>query len=114
MRLLLLWLINALALAAVPLVVTSVVVQGFWTAVAAALLLALVNTLLRPVLILLTLPINLLTLGLFTLVINALLFWLVATFVDGFAVAGFASAFFGALVYSVASTLLSWVLVPRP
>jgi len=114
MRLLLLWLINALALAAVPLVVTSVVVQGFWTAVVAALLLALVNTLLRPVLILLTLPINLLTLGLFTLVINALLFWLVATFIDGFAVAGFASAFFGALVYSAVSTLLSWVLVPRP
>lgn len=114
MRLLLLWLINALALAAVPHVVTSVVVTGFWTAVVAALLLGLVNTLLRPVLILLTLPINILTLGLFTLAINALLFWLVATFVDGFAVAGFASALLGALVYSVVSTLLSWVLVPSP
>lgn len=114
MRLLLLWLINALALAVVPQVVTSVVVTGFWTAVVAALLLGLINTLLRPVLILLTLPINILTLGLFTLVINALLFWLVATFVDGFAVAGFASALLGALVYSVSSTLLSWVFVPRP
>lgn len=112
MRLLLLWLINALALVAVPHVVTSVVVTSFWTAVVAALLLGLVNTLLRPVLILLTLPINIVTLGLFTLVINGLLFWLVATFVDGFAVTGFASALLGALVYSVISTLLSWVFVP--
>jgi len=111
MRLILLWLINALALVAVPYVVTSVVVTGFRTAVVAALLLGLVNTLLRPVLILLTLPINVITLGLFTLVINALLFWLVATFVDGFAVAGFGSAMLGALVYSVVSTLLSWLFV---
>ena len=113
MRLLLLWLINALALAAVPYVVTSVVVTGFWSALIAALLLALVNVLLRPILILLTLPINILTLGLFTLVINALLFWMVATFVEGFAVAGFLSAFLGALAYSVVSTLLAWVFVPR-
>jgi putative membrane protein len=62
MRMLLLWLINALALAAVPYVVTSVVVTGFWSALIAALLLALVNVLLRPILILLTLPINILTL----------------------------------------------------
>lgn len=113
MRLLLLWIINALALAAIPFLVPSVKVAGFWPALVAALVLALVNTLIRPVLLLLTLPINILTLGLFTLVINAVLFWAVATFVEGFAVAGFWSAFLGALVYSVVSTLLAWLLVPR-
>ena len=113
MRLLLLWVINALALAAIPYVVPSVTVSGFWTALIAALLLALVNTLIRPLLILLTLPLNIITLGLFTFVINALLFWFVASFVEGFAVAGFTSAFLGALVYSVVSTLLAWLLVPR-
>ena len=75
--------------------------------------LALVNTLIRPVLVLLTLPITLLTLGLFTLVINGLLFWLVASFVHGFAVAGFWSAFLGALVYSVVSTALTWLVFRR-
>ena len=113
MRLLLVWLVNAVALIAIPFAVPSVAVTSLGSALVAALVLALVNTFIRPVLLLLTLPINILTLGLFTLVINALMFWMVASFVQGFAVAGFGSAFLGALAYSIVSTLLAWVLLPR-
>ena len=98
-NLLIVWLINALALLALPYVVPSVQVESFYTALIAALLLGLVNTLIRPLLVLVTLPITILSLGLFTLVINALLFWFVASFVEGFQVAGFWSAFWGALLY---------------
>lgn len=111
MKMLLVWVINALTLAAIPFIVPSVTVTGFWPAMVAALVLALVNTFIRPLLVLLTLPINLLTLGLFTLVINALLFWMVSSFVDGFAVTGFGSAFLGALAYSIVSTMLAWLLL---
>jgi putative membrane protein len=114
MRLLLVWLINALSLLAVAYLLPSVAVESFYAAVIAALLLAIVNTVIRPVLVLITLPVNILTLGLFTLVINGLLFWFVASFVEGFRVAGFWSALLGALFYSVISTLASWLLVPRP
>ena len=114
MSLFLLWLVNAVSLLAVGYFLPSVSVASFYVALIAALLLGLVNTLIRPVLVLATLPINILTLGLFTLVINALLFWFVASFVEGFRVAGFWSAFWGALLYSVISSLASWLLIPRP
>ena len=102
--LLLVWLINALALLALPYVAPSVHVDSFATALVAALLLGLVNSLIRPLLVLLTLPVTIVTLGLFVFVINALLFWFVASFVQGFHVGGFWSAFFGAIVYA----LISW------
>jgi putative membrane protein len=102
--LLIVWLINALALLALPYLVPSVQVDSFFTALIAALILGLVNTLIRPLLVLLTLPVTVLTLGLFIFVINALLFWFVASFVEGFHVAGFWSALFGWLVYA----LISW------
>jgi putative membrane protein len=101
---LLVWLINALALLALPYVVPSVRVDSFLTALVAALVLGFVNTLIRPILVLLTLPVTLATLGLFVFVINAFLFWFVASFVQGFSVGGFWSAFFGAIVYA----LISW------
>jgi len=113
MRLLLIWIINALSLLAVAYLVPSVGVASFYVALVTALLLAVVNTVIRPVLVLVTLPINILTLGLFTFVINALLFWFVASFVEGFRVGGFWSAFWGALAYSVISTLASGLLAPR-
>lgn len=113
MRLLLIWLINALSLLAVAYLLPSVSVASFYVAVITAFLLAIVNTVIRPVLVLITLPINILTLGLFTLVINGLLFWFVASFVEGFRVAGFWSALGGALLYSLISTFASWLLVPR-
>jgi len=113
MRLLLVWLINAVALIALPYLMPSISVDSFVTALIAALILGLVNTFIRPLLILLTLPATLLTLGLFIFVINALLFWLVGSFVQGFHVAGFWSAFFGAILYSIISWALSALLLSR-
>ena len=104
MNLLLRWAINAGALMLIPHLLRSIRVDGFYSALVAALALGFINTLIRPLFILLTLPINILTLGLFTLVINALLFWFAASFVKGFYVAGFWPAFWGALLYS----LISW------
>ena len=111
MRLLLTWLINALALLALPYLFTSIHVEGFGTALVAALVLGLINTLIRPVLVLLTLPVTLLTLGLFIFVINGLLFWFVGSFLKGFTVEGFWTAVFGAIVYSIISWALSSLLL---
>ncbi len=113
MRLLVVWLINAVALLAVPWLITSIHIDSFAAALFAALLLGLVNTVLRPLLVLLTLPVTILTLGLFILVINGLLFMLVAAFVPGFHVAGLLSAMLGAILYSVVSWLLSALLMAR-
>ena len=112
MRLLITWLVNALALLALPYLFKSIQVDDFVTALLAALVLGLVNALIRPLLILLTLPVTVVTLGLFIFVINGLLFWWVGSFVDGFHVGGFWSAFFGAIVYSLISWLLA-SLLPR-
>ena len=112
MRLLLQWLVNALALVALPYIFTSITVDSFVTALVVALVLGLINTLIRPILIVLTLPVTLLTLGLFIFVINGLLFWWVGSFLDGFHVSGFWAGFFGAIVYSIVSWLLS-SLLPR-
>ncbi len=113
MRLLIVWLINAVALLAVPWLITSIHIDSFVAALFAALLLGLVNTVLRPLLVLLTLPVTILTLGLFIFVINGLLFMLVAAFVPGFHVAGLWSAMLGAVLYSVVSWLLSALLMAR-
>ncbi len=110
MRLLLIWLVNALALLALPHLFDSIRVDSFATGLVAALVLGLVNALIRPIVIVLTLPINVLTLGLLTFVINGLLFWSVASFVPGFTVAGFWPAVGGAIVYSLISWLLSALL----
>ncbi len=107
MYLLLRWLISAVSLVLVTYMVPGIKVDNFYTALIAALILGLINSLIKPILIVLTLPVNILTLGLFTLVINALLFWLAATIVKGFGVAGFWPAFFGALAMSVVSWILS-------
>lgn len=112
MRLLLTWILNALALLALPYLFTSIHVQGFTTALVAALVLGLINTLIRPLLVLLTLPVTVLTLGLFIFVINGLLFWFVGSFVKGFTVDGFWAGVFGAIAYSVISWALS-SLIPR-
>ncbi len=113
MRLLLTWLINAAALFALPFLLSSVTVDNLGAALIAALVLGLVNTLIRPLLVLLTLPVTVLSLGVFILVINALLFWGVASLVDGFHVAGFWSAFIAAIVYSVISWALSALLLSK-
>ena len=107
MNLLILWLINTVSLIAVAYLMPSITVASFWTALVAALVLGLVNAIIRPVLILLTLPVSVLTLGLFILVLNGLLFWFVGSFVEGFAVGGFWAGFFGAILFSIVSWALS-------
>ncbi len=103
--------LNALAVMAVTRLVPGVSVRGFSTAFFAAVVLGIVNAIIRPLFILLSLPINLLTLGLFTLIINALMFWLASIFVPGFQVQGFAAAFWGALVFWVVSWLTNALIV---
>lgn len=111
MMLILRWLINAGTLLLLPYILSSIRIESFYTALLVALVLGLINALIRPILLLITLPINLLTLGLFTFVINGLLFWFVASFVKGFSVAGFWAAVLGALLYSVISSIASWLLL---
>jgi putative membrane protein len=106
MRLILRWLISALALLALPYVVSGIELKSFYIALIAAVILGLVNAVIRPILILLTLPVTVLTLGLFILVINGLLFWFVGSFVEGFHVSGFWAGFFGAILYS----LITWAV----
>ena len=113
MRLLLTWLINALALLALPYIFTSIRVETFTAALIAALVLGLINTLVRPILVLLTLPATLLTLGLFIFVINGLLFWFAGSFIKGFTVGGFWAGVFGAIVYSIISWALSSLVLGR-
>ena len=111
MRLLLVWLINTAALLALPYLMSSIQVDSFATALIAALILGLVNTFIRPLLIILTLPVTLLTLGLFIFVINGLLFWAVGSWLEGFRVAGFWSGVGGAILYSMISWALSAILL---
>ena len=114
MKLLLRWGLNAVALMLVPELVTALSVESYAAALISALLLGLVNALIRPLLILITLPITLLTLGLFALVINALLFWFVGSLVDGLHVPDFRTAFWAALVYSVLTALVGLALADPP
>jgi putative membrane protein len=107
------WIINSTALLVVVHVVSGVTLDNWMTVLAAAVVLGLLNAFLRPVLIFLTLPVTVLTLGLFTLVINAFLFYLAAHLVRGFHVASFGRAFVAALVFSVVSFLLSIFIGPR-
>ncbi|MBC3884008.1 phage holin family protein [Undibacterium griseum] len=113
MRLLATWLVNALALLTIPYLMHSVSIDSFGTALLVALVLGLVNTILRPVLVILTLPVTVMTMGLFIFIINGLLFWAVANLVQGFHVAGFWSAVGGALLYSVISWTLSTLLLQK-
>lgn len=97
------WFTNALLVILVTYVVPGIAVESFWTALLVALALGILNAIVRPILVILTLPITLLTLGFFTLVINGVLFWLVSTVVKGFNVEGFWAAFLGAAVLWVFS-----------
>jgi putative membrane protein len=106
-ELLLIWVLNALALIAVANFVPGIHVDGFTAALIAAFFLGLVNTLIRPMLLFLTLPVTLSTLGLFIFVINGTLFWLVGSVLRGFAVDSFWHGVLGAVLYSIFSWALS-------
>jgi putative membrane protein len=106
MKLIVRWLLLAAALLLVAYLYPGVQVRSFGSAMIAALLLGLLNTLLRPVLVMLTLPVTLLTLGLFLFVINALMFWAAASVLSGFNVAGFGAALIGSLIYSLCGMVI--------
>jgi putative membrane protein len=114
MRLLAVWLINALALLALPWVLPSIHVAGFATALWVAVVLGLINAVIRPILVLLTLPVTLLTLGLFIFVINGMMFLLAARLLDGFVVDGIWAGIFGSVVYSLISWALTRLLLSSP
>ena len=103
-------LLTALTLIIVERLIDGIHVAGVYSAIIAAIFLGLVNLIIRPILLVLSLPITLLTLGLFSFVINAALFWFVASFVDGFSVDGFLPALIGSIVVSVVSTLGNKIL----
>ncbi|MDV2116904.1 phage holin family protein [Alcaligenes faecalis] len=111
MTLLLVWILNAVALLVVAYILPGIVVASFGSALIAALVLGLLNTLVKPLLVVLTLPITIVTLGLFLLVLNALVFWFAGSILKGFQVEGFWWAVIGAIVYSLVAGLLSGLLI---
>ncbi len=111
MKLILVWLLNAIALLAVAYLVPDIHVAGFGAALVAALVIGLLNMLVRPLLVLLTLPITVLTLGLFILVINGVLFYAAGSWLEGFEVRTYLAGMIGALLYSIFSWLLSALLI---
>jgi len=99
------WFISALSLIATAYLIPGISVSSFYIALIVALFLGIVNAVIRPILVILTLPINILTLGLFVFVINGFLFWFLSTFIEGFYVEGLGVAIIGALIVSVFSYL---------
>lgn len=105
--------INVLGLWIATEVVSGMKIEGVGTFVAAALLLGIANALIRPIIVILTLPITVVSLGLFLLVINALMLWLVSSLLSDFQLSGFGAAFLGALIVSLTSWITSWYVGPR-
>lgn len=110
MKLILKWLLSAAALLAVAYLYPGVVVTSFTGALIAAAVLGALNMVVRPILVLLTLPVTLVTLGLFLFVINALMFWAAAGLIDSLKVTGFTAALIGSLIYSVLQLAIDFVL----
>ncbi len=110
MKLIFKWLLSAAALLLVAYLYSGVQVTSFTAALVAAFVIGLFNIILRPVLVVLTLPVTLVTLGLFLFVINALMFWAAAYVLDGFQVSGFVGALLGSLIYSVLGIVIESAL----
>lgn len=112
--LLLRWILNTLVLMLVSYLTPGVAFSSFWSALITSVVFGLINAVIRPLVLILTLPINILTLGLLTFIINALMFWLASVVVKGFYVANFASAFWGALIYTIIVCIINYIDKPRP
>ena len=110
MKLILKWLLSAAALLAVAYLYAGVTVTSFTSALIAAAVLGALNAVVRPVLVLLTLPVTLVTLGLFLFVINALMFWAAASLLSGLHVTGFVAALIGSLIYSLLQLAIEFLL----
>jgi putative membrane protein len=110
LKLIVKWLLSASALLFVAYVYSGVEVTSFGAAMAAAVVIGLLNIIVRPVLVLLTLPVTMLTLGLFLFVINALVFWAAAGVLDGLMVRGFVGALVGSLIYTALGVVIESAL----
>ncbi|MES2951911.1 MAG: phage holin family protein [Pseudomonadota bacterium] len=110
MKLIVKWLLSAAALLAVAYLYGGVQIQSYPSALIAALVIGLFNSVLRPILVILTLPVTVVTLGLFLFVINALMFWAAAGLLSGFNVSGFGAALIGSLIYSVLAIVIDSAL----
>lgn len=110
MKLILKWLLSAAALLAVAYLYAGVAVSSFAGALVAAAVLGALNMVVRPLLVLLTLPVTVVTLGLFLFIVNALMFWAAASLVSGLSVTGFGAALVGSLIYSALQLAIDFVL----
>ena len=110
MKLIIKWLLSAVALLAVAYLYSGVAVSSFGAALIAAFVIGLLNTIVRPILVILTLPVTVVTLGLFLFVINALMFWAASGVLGGFHVSGFGAALVGSLIYSVFGVVIESAL----
>jgi putative membrane protein len=110
MKLISKWLLLAAALLFVAYIYDGVSLNGFQAALVAAFVIGLLNTFVKPLLIILTLPVTVITVGLFLFVINALMFWAAASLLDGFNVTGFTAALIGSVMYSILSYLINTAL----
>ncbi|MCR8957664.1 phage holin family protein [Variovorax sp. S2] len=110
MRIIIKWLLSAVALLAVAYLYSGVQVNSFGSALIAAAVIGLLNMIVRPVLVVLTLPVTIVTLGLFLFVINALLFWAASGLLGGFQVSGFVAALIGSLIYSLLGLIIEAAL----
>jgi putative membrane protein len=110
LKLLAKWVLSAAALLLVAYIYSGVEVKTFGAAMIAALVIGLLNTIVRPILVVLTLPVTVVTLGLFLFIINALMFWAAASVLDGFHVQGFVAALIGSLIYTVLGMVIESAL----
>lgn len=104
------WIINAAILFFIAFLYPDVIISNYYIALIVVLVLGMINVFIKPLVVLLTLPINILTLGLFTFIINGFLFWFVSTFIKGFDVTNFWAAVIGALLYSIISWFITELL----
>ncbi len=110
LKLIVKWLLSASALLLVAYIYSGVVITSFGAAMLAALVIGLLNTFVRPILVLLTLPVTVVTLGLFLFIINALMFWAASGILDGFQVQGFVAALVGSLIYTLIGVVIESAL----
>lgn len=113
MKFILRWLVNTIGLLVTAYLIPGIRFETYITALIAALVLGIINAIIRPILLVLTLPINILTLGIFTLFINAFLFWLAARLVPGFFIVDYATAFWAALVFSIISWFTGAIIADK-
>jgi putative membrane protein len=106
MKIVIRWLVSAISLIIVAYFIPGISFSSFWVVLFTALVLGIINAVIRPIILVLTLPINILTLGLFTFIVNALMFWLVYLIVPGFSIANFSVAIWGALIYAI----INWAI----